>query len=86
MSFKTDYQKYCKAQTMATESSSKISSFFSDFELEYSITFHASDGVMLLDYETGLCAYLNEQDVNELTKAKTTEDVMKVINRLKFDR
>lgn len=86
MSFKTDYQKYCKAQSMATESSSKISSFFSDFELEYSITFHASDGVMLLDHEASLCAYLNEKDVNDLSKAKTREDVMKVINRLEFDR
>lgn len=71
---------------MATESSSKISSFFSDFELEYSITFHASDGVMLLDHEASLCAYLNEKDVNDLSKAKTREDVMKVINRLEFDR
>ena len=86
MSFKTDYQKYCKAQTMATESSSKISSFFSDFELEYSITFHASDGVMLLDHDTSLCAYLNEKDVNDLSKAKSSEDVMKVINRLEFVR
>lgn len=86
MSFKTDYQKYCKAQTMATESSSKISSFFSDFELEYSITFHASDGVMLLDHDASLCAYLNEKDVNDLSKAKTREDVLKVINRLEFDR
>lgn len=86
MSFKTDYQKYCKAQTMATESSSKISSFFSDFELEYSITFHASDGVMLLDHYASLCAYLNEKDVNDLSKAKTREDVLKVINRLEFDR
>lgn len=86
MSFKTDYQKYCKAQTMATESSSKISSFFSDFELEYSITFHASDGVMLLDHYASLCAYLNEKDVNDLSKAKSREDVMKVINRLEFVR
>ena len=86
MSFKTDYQKYCKAQSMATESSSKISSFFSDFELEYSITFHASDGVMLLDHDTSLCAYLNEKDVNDLSKAKSREDVMKVINRLEFVR
>ena len=86
MSFKTDYQKYCKAQTMATESSSKISSFFSDFELEYSITFHASDGVMLLDHDSSLCAYLNEKDVNDLSKAKSSEDVMKVINRLEFVR
>ena len=86
MSFKTDYQKYCKAQSMATESSSKISSFFSDFELEYSITFHASDGVMLLDHDTSLCAYLNEKGVNDLSKAKSREDVMKVINRLEFDR
>lgn len=71
---------------MATESSSKISSFFSVFELEYSITFHASDGVMLLDHDTSLCAYLNEKDVNDLSKAKSREDVMKVINRLEFVR
>ena len=71
---------------MATESSSKISSFFSDFELEYSITFHASDGVMLLDHDSSLCAYLNEKDVNDLSKAKSSEDVMKVINRLEFVR
>lgn len=86
MSFKTDFQKYCKAQSMAKESSSNISSFFSDFELEYTITFHASDGVMLLDHDSSLCAYLNEKDVNDLSKAKTREDVMKVINRLEFDR
>ena len=86
MSFKTDYQKYCKAQSMVTESSSKISSFFSGFELEYSITFHASDGVMLLDHDSSLCAYLNEQNINDLSKAKTRDDVMKVINRLEFDR
>ena len=86
MSFKTDYQKYCKAQSMVTESSSKISSFFSGFELEYSITFHASDGVMLLDHYASLCAYLNEKDVNDLSKAKSSEDVMKVINRLEFVR
>lgn len=85
MSFKKNYQKYCKAQIKAQESHKEILSFFSNFDLEYSITFCAGDGVMLLDYEAGLCAYLNEQDVNELTKAKTTEDVMKVINRLKFD-
>lgn len=71
---------------MATESSSNISSFFSDFELEYSITFHAGDGVMLLDHDASLCAYLNEKDVNDLSKAKTREDVLKVINRLEFDR
>ncbi|MFX2258476.1 hypothetical protein V6380_17185 [Acinetobacter variabilis] len=71
---------------MAKESSSNISSFFSDFELEYTITFHASDGVMLLDHDSSLCAYLNEKDVNDLSKAKTREDVMKVINRLEFDR
>lgn len=86
MSFKTDYQKYCKAQSMATESSSKISSFFCDFDLEYSITFHASDGVMLLDHDSSLCAYLNEKNVNDLSKAKSREDVMKVINRLEFVR
>lgn len=71
---------------MATESSSNISSFFSDFELDYTITFHSSDGVMLLDHDASLCAYLNEKDVNDLSKAKTREDVLKVINRLEFDR
>lgn len=71
---------------MATESSSKISSFFCDFDLEYSITFHASDGVMLLDHDSSLCAYLNEKNVNDLSKAKSREDVMKVINRLEFVR
>lgn len=86
MSFKTDYQKYSKAQEKAREARIAICAFFSDFELEYSITFHASDGVMLLDHDASLCAYLNEKDVNDLSKAKTRADVIKVINRLEFDR
>lgn len=86
MSFKKNYQKYCKAQIKAQESHYEILSFFSNFDLEYSITFHASDGVMLLDHDASLCACLNEKDVNDLSKAKSREDVMKVINRLEFVR
>ena len=41
---------------------------------------------MLLDHYASLCAYLNEKDVNDLSKAKSSEDVMKVINRLEFVR
>lgn len=85
MTFKSEYKKYCKAYKAVEDSGKKLSNFFSDFDLEYSITHHASDGVMLLDYESSLCANLSEDDVNDLSKAKTKEAVMLVINRLNFN-
>lgn len=84
MSFKTDYQKYCKAQEMAREAMNGISAFFEKFDLKYSITYCEGDGEMLLDHEASLCALLSVKDIDDLSKAKTREDVLKVINRLHF--
>lgn len=85
MSFKSEYQKYCKAQLKAREARIAISSFFSDFDLDYSITYFESDGVALLDHDACLCAFLNEQNINDLSKAKTREDALKVILTLSFN-
>lgn len=84
MSFKTEYQKYCKAQEKAREARIAICAFFSDLDLEYSITYCEGDGVMLLDHNASLCAFLTFEDINDFSKSKTREDVLEVINRLHF--
>lgn len=84
MSFKTDYQKYCKAHTMADEASNNIMNFFREFDLDYSLTYAAGDGVMLLEYISGRCARLNNNDISELSNAKSKEEIMKVIGSLNF--
>lgn len=84
MSFKSEYAKYCKAQKMAEESRKAILDFFSDLDLDYSVNYCAGDGVMLLDGEAELNAHLTEDDIRELSKAKTREQALQVISRLKF--
>lgn len=86
MTFKTDFKKYCNAQKKVNEAHSSILNFFSDFELDYSITYAAGDGVMLLDGNAALSAYLSENDVHDISTAKTKEDIQLVISRLVFDR
>jgi len=69
---------------MAREAMNGISAFFEKFDLKYSITYSEGDGVMLLDHEASLCALFSVKDIDDLSKAKTREDILKVINRLHF--
>ena len=84
MTFQSDYNAYCKAVKNTDKFRLKIADFFSRFNLEYSITAHAGDGITLLDHESNSCANLSENDVLLISQAKNRDDILKVINNLSF--
>jgi len=84
--FESNFRDYCNAQRSAAIAYTGIRDFFKNLGLDYSVTSHRTDGVLLLNCMTGLGAVLSTKDVNDLARSKTKEDALQVINRLEFNK
>ena len=84
MTFKSAYEKYKNAIQASELALNEIDNFFSSFELEYSVTFCKGDGVVILDHERAIVEKISNDQVTRLSKSKTKEQAMIVINELFF--
>jgi hypothetical protein len=86
VSLKSAFSKYLKAYNLIESCQIEANKFFSDFELEYSLTYCAGDGVMILNCESSLCGTASEGQISRLSKSKNREQALSVLNEINFDR
>lgn len=84
MKFKSAYNKYENAINSAEIALDEIELFFSGLDLDYSVTFCKGDGVGILDNDRAIVAKISADQVNRLSKSKTKEQAMIIINELFF--
>lgn len=85
MSFKSTFDKYKKYYAMLEKCNIEATEFFSNLDLEYSLTYCIGDGVLILDYKSALCGKISNDQVERLSKSKTREQALSVINEISFN-
>lgn len=85
MSFKQTFNKYVKFYGMIEQCHRESNEFFSNLDLEYSLTYCAGDGVLILDENRALCGKISYDQVNRLSKSKTRDQALLIISEIRFD-
>lgn len=86
MTLKTAFEKYCKTHDILNKAIKEIDCFFSDLDLDYTVTYCAGDGVMILDCQDSLCGYISDDQLNRLSKSKTRDQALSVLKEINYDR
>jgi hypothetical protein len=84
MSFKQAFNKYVKFYGMIEQCHRESIEFFSNLDLEYSLTYCVGDGVLILDESRALCGKISNDQVSRLSKSKTKEQALLVIGEINF--
>lgn len=84
MSFKSTFNKYAKYYALIEQCHRDTNDFFSNLDLEYSLTYCAGDGVLILDEMSALCGEISDDQVDRLSKSKTREQALLVIGEIDF--
>lgn len=84
MTFGSIFKKYSKAYGDIEVCNKLAERFFSDLDLEYSLTYCIGDGVLILDYNRALCGKISTDQVNRLSKSKTREQALLVLGEINF--
>lgn len=85
MNLKSTFNNYAKAYNKIEIYHREANKFFSDLELEYSFTYCAGDGVMILDCDSALCGHISSDQLDRLSKSKTRDQAIVVLSEIKFD-
>lgn len=85
LNIKSIFIKYERSIRDVNKHNKEAEKFFSDFELDYSFTYCAGDGVMILDCESSLCGYISEEQLSALSKSKTRDQALLVLKSINFN-